>query len=61
MEDFKPFEKLGIPLVVLDTYFRDLEFDCVLINNFQGAYQATDFLIHKTKSQPGYLLSLIHI
>lgn len=55
--DFKPFEKLGTPLVVLDTYFRNLEFDCVLINNFQGAYQAADFLIHKTKSQPGYLRS----
>lgn len=57
LEDFAPFEKLGIPLVVLDTYFRSLNFDCVLINNFQGAYQATDFIIHKTKSQPGYLRS----
>lgn len=57
LEDFKPFEKLGTPLVVLDTYFRSLNFDCVLINNFQGAYQATEFIIHKTKSQPGYLRS----
>lgn len=57
LEDFKPFEKLGIPLVVLDTYYRSLDFDCVLINNFQGAFQATDFIIHKTQSQPGYLRS----
>lgn len=56
-EDFRHFDHLGIPLVVLDTYFRSLNFDCVLINNFQGAYQATDYIIHKTKKQPGYLRS----
>ena len=55
--DFKPFENAGVPLVVLDTWFGSLHFDCVLINNFQGAYQATDFIIRKTKQQPGYLRS----
>ncbi len=56
-EDFKLFDSLQIPIVVLDTYFESLKYDCVLINNFQGAYQATDYLIRKTKKQPGYLRS----
>lgn len=56
-EDFKPFEELRIPLVVLDTYYETLKYDCILINNFQGAYQAASYLIRKCKSQPGYLRS----
>lgn len=56
-EDFAPFDALHIPTVVLDTYFENLNRDCVLINNFQGAYQAVNYMIRKTKSQPGYLRS----
>jgi LacI family transcriptional regulator len=56
-EDFQPFSYLKKPIVVLDTYFQDLNYNCVLINNFQGAYQATNYIIRKTKSQPGYLHS----
>lgn len=56
-EDFQPFETLRIPLVVLDTYFENLKYDCILINNFQGAYQAANYIIRKTQSQPGYLRS----
>ena len=57
MRDFQPFDALKTPLVVLDTYFESLKYDCVLINNFQGAYQAANYLIRKSKSQPGYLRS----
>lgn len=60
-EDFKLFDSLQTPIVVLDTYFEGLNYDCVLINNFQGAYQATDHLIRKTKKQPGYLRSSYQI
>lgn len=60
-EDFKLFDSLRIPIVVLDTYFEGLKYDCVLINNFQGAYQATSYLIQKTKKQPGYLRSSYQI
>lgn len=56
-EDFKPFDSLRIPLVVLDTYFEGLTYDCILINNFQGAYQATSYIIKRTKTQPGYFRS----
>ncbi|HWT26854.1 MAG TPA: LacI family DNA-binding transcriptional regulator [Mobilitalea sp.] len=56
-EDFLPFANLKTPIVVLDTYFQNLNYDCVLINNFQGAYQAANYIIRKTKAQPGYLHS----
>lgn len=55
--DFRPFSLLHTPLVVLDTYYENIPYDCILINNFQGAYQATDYIIRKSKSQPGYLRS----
>lgn len=56
-EDFLPFSRLRIPVVLLDVYMRDVDVDCILINNNQGAYLATDYLISSTKSQPGYLHS----
>jgi len=57
LEDFRPFSNLRIPLVLLDVYFDSIEYDCVLINNIQGAYIATNYLISRTKKQPGYLRS----
>lgn len=55
--DFAAFGDLGIPLVILDTYFEGVEQNYVLINNVQGAYIATNYMIHKRKCQPGYLRS----
>ncbi len=57
VEDFSPFRNLPIPVVVLDTYFEGLDNDCVLINNVQGAYTATKYLISRRHVQPGYLRS----
>lgn len=56
-EDLKSFQKMPIPFVLLDTYFETIACDYVLINNVQGAYLATSYLIKKTKKQPGYLQS----
>ena len=56
-EDFQLFADLNIPLVLLDVYVDFIRRDCVLINNTQGALMATDFLIRRTKKQPGYLRS----
>ncbi len=56
-EDFKPFERLKTPIVVLDVYYETLKFDCVLINNIKGAYIATNYIISKCATQPGYLSS----
>ena len=55
--DFAPFERLKIPLVLLDTYLEGTRRDCVLINNMQGASLAADYLIRRVKEQPGYLRS----
>jgi LacI family transcriptional regulator len=57
LEDFRPFANLRTPLVLLDVYFDSIEYDCVLINNIQGAYIATNYLISRIKKQPGYLRS----
>lgn len=56
-QDLQPFLRCGLPTVLLDNYFEDVDVDSVLINNIQGAYSATDYLIRKRHSQPGYLHS----
>lgn len=53
----KQFLSLGYPLILLDSYFNNLDCTSVLINNVQGAYYATDYLISLRGSQPGYLQS----
>ncbi|MFQ9509805.1 MAG: LacI family DNA-binding transcriptional regulator [Lachnospiraceae bacterium] len=54
---FQPFSDLKIPMVLLDTYFEELSCDSVLINNVQGAYLATNYLIGNGLSEVGYLQS----
>lgn len=56
-DDLAPFLTLPMPLLLLDSYFEKFPCDTVLINNRQGAYQATRHLIYRCKSQPGYLHS----
>ena len=53
----KGFNRLSIPMVVLDAYYEKLDFNFILINNVQGAYMATEHLIKKRRTQPGYLRS----
>lgn len=60
-QDLKPFLQLPIPLVLLDAYFDTVFCDCVTINNLQGAFMATRYLIRKTNCQPGYLRSSCQI
>ncbi|MCD8105557.1 MAG: LacI family transcriptional regulator [Lachnospiraceae bacterium] len=57
----RDFLTLSVPVVLLDTYFESLECSCVLINNTQGAYLATGYLIDRTQKQPGYLKSSYRI
>ncbi|MCC8141899.1 MAG: LacI family DNA-binding transcriptional regulator, partial [Lachnospiraceae bacterium] len=60
-EDFRWFQDFKVPIVVLDSYYDGLEFDCVLINNIQGAFQATDYLAQCGHTNIGYLHSNIPI
>ena len=46
-EDFFPFSYISLPIVVLDTFIDSTKMDCVLMNNEEGAYKATRFLIKK--------------
>ena len=56
-EDYAACRRLPVPLVLLDGYFDFARHDGVLIDNVQGAFVATDYLISRRKSQPGYLHS----
>ncbi len=56
-EDFRPFQSLPIPIVLLDVYFETIQANYVLINNVQGAFAATTYLFKRTQQQPGYLQS----
>ena len=60
-ETAQRFIALGYPFVLLDTYFDSLDCTSVVINNSQGAYIATDYLISMTHTQPGYLQSSYEI
>lgn len=56
-DDYRPFQSLPLPIVLLDVYFETIQANYVLINNVQGAFTATMHLIKKTQQQPGYLQS----
>jgi LacI family transcriptional regulator len=55
------FSRIGIPVLLLDSYFETASYNCVIINNIQGAYLAASYLIKKTRTQPGYLRSAYSI
>lgn len=60
-QDLAPFLSSGLPLILLDNYFEEVDVDSVLINNIKGAYTATNYLIRQRDSQPGYLHSAYSI
>lgn len=57
----KGFASLPIPVVLLDTYFDAINCSSVLINNKQGAYLATNYLISRYNKQPGHMCSSYRI
>ncbi len=56
-QEFTPFSTLSTPIVLLDTCFQNTLVNSVLIDNRQGAYLATNYLIRTCRAQPGYLQS----
>lgn len=58
---YNMFDRINVPLVLLDTYFDSCKHDSVSINNVQGAFKATNYLIQTTRQQPGYLRSSYNI
>lgn len=61
LEGYQHFKNLTVPMVVLDCYHDEMDADCVLINNIQGAYLATSFLIESGHRHIGYLQSQVRI
>ena len=61
LADSIPFFKSGRPLVVLDGSLSDSQYDTVLINNYQGAYDAVAELIRMGHRRIGYLHSRVPI
>jgi len=60
-EDLKPFKKLNIPLLLLDSYFESENLDTVIINNIKGVYKATCYLAELGHTDIGYLHSSVWI
>lgn len=56
-EDSILFEKLGIPVVLLDNYFADQRLNAVKLNNEQGTYLAVKYLVECGHREIGYLRS----
>lgn len=51
------FLELNLPMLLLDSYFDSVNCSSVIINNAQGAYLATNYLIDRCGKQPGHLCS----
>lgn len=60
-EDLKPFKKLNIPLLLLDSYFESENLDTVIINNIKGVFKATCYLAELGHTDIGYLHSSVWI
>jgi DNA-binding LacI/PurR family transcriptional regulator len=60
-EDLELFRNIRIPVVLLDSSFRENIYDCVLINNIDAAYKATSFLFENGHKRIGYLHSSVYI
>lgn len=60
-EDYKAFLSMPVPIVVLDSYYEGILYDTVLINNVQGAFRATEYLIRSGRKRVGYLSSKVSI
>ena len=59
--DFSILSSFSVPVVILDNYSENLECDCVLINNIQGAYCATSHLFAMGHTSVGHLASSMSI
>lgn len=54
-KQLKRLIKENIPLVVINHQVEDLDVNCVAVNNFKGAYEATEFLVHHGHKRVAHL------
>lgn len=57
VQDLNYFRNICIPLVILDTAFRDVNFDYVAINNVDGTYEIVEHLIKNGHTNIGIINS----
>ena len=57
VQDLNYFRNICIPLVILDTAFRDTNFDYVAINNVDGTYEIVEHLIKNGHTSIGIINS----
>lgn len=60
-EDLEFLNNGNSPVVILDSNFKGMNFDSVLINNSDAAYKATSYLIENGHVNIGYLHSSVYI
>ncbi len=57
-------QKRDVPVVLVDRYFPKIDVDCVMINNFQAAYNAVEHLISNGRNKIAMMTydnSLVHM
>jgi DNA-binding LacI/PurR family transcriptional regulator len=60
-QDMQILGNINVPVVIVDNYFRGLNYDYVTMSSLKGAYLATSFLIKKGHKKIGFLGSTIPI
>ena len=57
----KQVQELGVPVVAIDSYYSDINVDCVVMDNYAGAYAAGKYLIELGHKKIGYLKSVARV
>jgi len=60
-QDFIRFTRMDIPILLLDSYFMNINANYVVIDNISGLYKATKYLLDRGHREIGYLKSSIPI
>lgn len=54
-------QRIGVPVVAIDSYYSDIDIDCVAMDNYAGGYAAGKYLIGLGHKKIGYLKSIARI
>ncbi|TDQ11462.1 LacI family DNA-binding transcriptional regulator [Pedobacter metabolipauper] len=54
-DDIRQLQADGIPVVIFDRHIPDLEVNCVVVDNYKGTFEATDYLIERGKKNIGFV------
>lgn len=60
-EEIKPFQELVVPLVVVDAWYREGDFDTVIMDNTDSVFKSVSYLIQRGYRTIGYLDSKVSI